>query len=291
MKISLKFLITLCLSVFIFSSCEKEITIKLPEEPKKLVVEGWIEQNQFAEVILTKSSPYFDPIDSAALLGSIVQGATIYVSDGITTEKLSPTIDPLRFPFLVYKGDSLKGEIGKTYTLKIIAEGNTYTSTTTIEKTAKFDTLWFALNPGKDSIGNVYGNATDDGSVYNYYRAYTKIMHVDQDFVPIFGSVWDDKFFNGQNLTAQLYHGMASNITASTTDNKRGLGYLLGDTVITKLCTMDQASYNFWSAAESEIFSGGNPFSSITSIPSNIVGGALGSWTGYGATYDTIICK
>ncbi len=289
MKISTKLLLLLIISVFIFTSCEKEITINLPDEPSKLVVEGWIENNKYPVVILTKSSPYFAPIDLAALLSSLVKGAVVTVSDGSVTETLSG-VDTSFFPTYMYVGKTLKGEVGKTYTLSIQAEGKSYSAVTTIQTLAKFDSIWYKLNPNNDTIGNVYAYATDDGAVYNYYRAYTKILNVDADFIPIYGSVWDDKFFNGQSLTTQLYHGSASNIVPPTEHNTRGLGYRVGDSVVTKLCTLDYESYMFWKAAESEIFSGGNPFSSTTSVPTNIMGGALGSWTGYGATYDTVIC-
>ena len=289
MKISTKLLLLLIISIFVFTACEKQITIDLPNEPSKLVVEGWIENNKCPVVILTKSSPYFSPIDLAALLSSLVKSAVVTVSDGSITESLTG-VDTSYFPTYMYIGKTIKGEVGKTYTLNITAEGKSYSSVTTIQNLATFDTVWFKLNPNNDTIGNIYASATDDGSVYNYYRAYTKILNVDADFIPIYGSVWDDKFFNGQSLTTQLYHGSASNIVPPTEHNTRGLGYRVGDSVVTKLCTLDYESYMFWKAAESEIFSGGNPFSSTTSVPTNIMGGALGSWTGYGATYDTVVC-
>jgi len=291
MKRSVKTIIFLVISIFLFSSCEKEITIKLPDMPKKLVVEGWIENGKSPLVIITRSSPYFDSITFQTILASIVGNADVYVSDGVTTEKLQYTSDMSFFPPFYYKGSTIIGEIGKTYSLSIDVDGQNYKSITTIPETAKWDTIWFKLNPDSDSIGNVYATAQEDGSMYNYYRAYTEILHFDKDFVPILGSVWDDKFFNGQKFTAQLYHGIASNINEPNPDNSRGLGYKLGDTVLTKLSTMDFESYKFWKAAESEIFSGGNPFSSTTTVPSNISNGALGCWTGYGTTYNSIVCK
>jgi hypothetical protein len=291
MKTHIRTIIFLAFCIFLFNSCEKEITIKLPDVPKKLVVEGWIENGKNAVVIVTRSSPYFDSINFQTILASIVSNADVYVSDGVTTEKLQYTADPLLFPPFYYKGSTIIGEIGKTYTLSIDVDGQNYKASTTIQETAKWDSIWFALNPDSDSIGNIYATAQEDGSKYNYYRAYTRILHLDTDFVPILGSVWDDKFFNGQKFTAQLYHGIASNIVAPNPDNSRGLGYKLGDTVLTRLSTMDYESFKFWKAAESEIFAGGNPFSSTTTVPTNISNGALGCWTGYGSTYDTIVCK
>jgi hypothetical protein len=274
----------------IFNSCEKEIDLKLPKQESKLVVEGYIEQGQPAYVFLTKSASYFDPVDSTSLFSSIVMDASVKISDENNSEQLILGIVNA-FPPIAYVGNTIKGEIGKSYTLTVDWNGQTYTATTTIKNTVKWDSLWFKLKDNSDSIGNIFASATENGSTQDYYRAYTKILHVDDDFVPIFGSVWDDKFFNGESFVAQLYHGFASNIIPPDQDNSRGLGYKLGDTVVTKLCTMDFKSFTFWKAAESEIYSGGNPFASTTSVPSNISNGALGCFTGYGATYDTIVCK
>lgn len=290
MKIYLKIILIFVAGFILFSSCEKEITLELPKEASKLVVEGWIEQDQPPIVILTKSSSYFDSITQAALFESIVSDAVVKVSDGITTEQLTYTLVPF-FPLFAYQGSILTGEIGKIYTLSIEWQGQYYSAVTTIQNTAKWDSLWFELKPDSDSIGNIFASAQEDGSVYNYYRAYTKILNVDQEYVPILGSVWDDKFFNGQTFSAQLYHGFASNIIPPDPDESRGISYKLGDSVVTRLSTMDYESYEFWKAAESEIYSGGNPFASTTTVPTNISNGALGCWTGYGSTYDTIVCK
>lgn len=283
-------LLVLIASSLSFTACEKEITLDLPEEASKIVVEAWIEQGLPASVIITKTAPYFSPIDSSTLSGSVVSNAVVKLSDGIAQEQLAFTIDPNFFPFLMYKGSAITGEVGKTYYLTIEVEGYTFTAETTIPPLRAFDSVWFKLDPGKDSAGLVYAQGTDDGSGLNYYRVFTKRTGRDFSFVPIYGSVWDDKFFQGQTFTAQLYRGLSSNIMNPDADDKHFGHYLIGDTVITRLCTIDYNNYLFWRAAESEIYSGGNPFSSTTSIPSNIAGGALGTFTGYGATYDTVYC-
>lgn len=276
--------------IFLYS-CEKEITIELPEEPPKLVVEAWIEEGKPAMLILTKSAPYFSPIDANTLANSIVTNARAFVSDGITTEELTAGVSPDVFPFFVYSGNSLLGEVGKTYSLKVEWEGQEYYAETSIPSVVYLDSVWFQLDPGKDSAGLVYAIGTDNGAVNDYYRLFTKRLGKDFDFVPIFGSVWDDKFFNGESFTIQLYRGISSNVINPDADDKHFGHYLVGDTVVTRLCTMDYKNYMFWRTAESEIFSGGNPFSSTTSIPSNVSNGALGTFTGYGASYDTVLCS
>ncbi len=284
------FLIIILMSAFGLISCEKEITIELPEEPSKIVIEGYIENGQTARVSITRSAPYFDPIDSVTLINSMVLNAIVTVSDGMTTEQLHmDTI--MALPPIIYAGNTIIGEIGKTYYLTVVVDGQTYTSQTTIQNPVAFDSIWFKLSPDNDTIGDIFAIGTDNVAEYNYYRVFTKNNSIDYSYVPIFESVWEDKFFNGMTFTIQLYHGMASNLTEMFQDDGgRGVGYKVGDQVITKLCTIDYESYKFWSAAESEITYGANPFMTTTSVPTNIKGGAIGCWTGYCATYDTIIC-
>mgnify|MGYP001235180406 CR=1 FL=1 len=269
-------------------SCEKEITIKLPDVESKFVIEGSIENDAHPTVIITKSSPYLDPIDYNTLLNSIVTNAKVFVTDGVLSDslKLKNTAD---YPFFYYSCNNLVGEIGKRYYLTVEVDGQTFSAETTIQNPVIFDSIWYEKKADEDSVCDVFAIGTDDGSVYNYYRVFTKILSKDISFVPILGSVWDDKFFNGKTFTVQLYHGMVSNIYME--DEEFSIHYKLGDTVVSKLCTLDYESYKFWSAAESEILSGSNPFTTTTSIPSNIKGGAIGCWTGYCATFDTIICN
>ena len=64
--------------------------------------------------------------------------------------------------------------------------------------------------------------------------------------------------------------------------------FLKGDTVLVKLCTMDEASYRFWyDWGDSENFAS-NPFMPATSNPVSNVKGALGYWCGYGSSVRMI---
>ena len=73
--------------IFIFS-CEKEVSIDLNTGPAKLVIDGQIETGGYPLVVLTKSIGYFSTIDLSTFENSFVHGATVKVSDGITTIKL-----------------------------------------------------------------------------------------------------------------------------------------------------------------------------------------------------------
>lgn len=279
-----------------FTSCEKDITIDLPESEEKIVVEGWIEQGEYAKIILTKNSPYFSVVDSIALTKLIITDATITVSDGQIKEVIkTPTVNPNYFPPLVYTGSTLKGEIGKTYYLKIEVEGKTLTAVTTIPKPIIYDKIWFEVEqPKGDSLGLVWAQYSDPPETKNFYRIFTKRVNNDRKFIPIFFSVYDDIYFNGKTLTFNMYRGFETmtDDTQFEEDKYDEIGYFkLGDTIIVRSCSIDKAHYDFWRTIENEIYSGGNPFSTNVPVVSNIKGGGIGIWGGYGATYDTVIAK
>ncbi len=279
-------------SLGFFASCEKEITIDIPEPDPKIVIEGWIENGFPARVIITKSAPYFDPIDSSTLANSLITTAVVTVSDGSTTETLPIGINTEYFPYVMYMGSSIIGQIGKTYYLTVTVDGNTYTSETTILAPLALDSVWFSVEPGKDSLGYVWGIGTDDAATEDYYRMLTKRLGKDAGFVPMLGSTWEDKYFNGQQFTFSIYRGEASYLMETPTNEEGEFGFFkIGDSVVVKLSRVTEDVYNFWSAAEAETFSGGNPFSSPALIPSNIKGGALGVWSGYGSSLDTVVAS
>ncbi|NTW31307.1 MAG: DUF4249 domain-containing protein [Bacteroidetes bacterium] len=270
-------------------SCEKNIIIDTPKAEEKIVIEGWIDLNDFSEVMLTKNLPYFGSIDSTMIFNLIIQNATVIVSEGNTNDTLKKEINLDIFPPVFYHGTKIKGEVGKTYTLTVNALGKTLTAHTTIPSPVLIDTLWFKKEPLQDSLGYIWGFFTDPPEYGNNYRLFTKRLHKDKRFIAVFGSVFDDKFFNGQSFQFSLMRGAGSN-NYMNEDKEFGY-YKIGDTIVVKVCTIDKPHYDFWRSAEGSMHSGANPFSNPTQIVSNIDGGGLGIWGGYGIFYDTIVAK
>jgi hypothetical protein len=278
----------MCIS-FVFYSCEKDIHIDVPTAEEKVVVQGSIDLNDFAKVSLTRNLPYFGTIDSSMIMNLLIQNATVIVSDGIINDTLHEVIDFTTFPPKYYKGTIIKGEVGKTYNLTVIALGKTFTAITTIPAPVPLDTAWFKVESNQDSLGYVWASFTDPAEPGNYYRVFTKRISKDPQFVPMLGSVNDDKYFNGQNFQFSMIRG-SSSLNSTTEDPEFGF-FKIGDTIVVKACTIDKAHYTFWRTAEGEIYGGNNPFSNPTQIVTNIEGGALGVWGGYGCFYYTVIAK
>jgi hypothetical protein len=213
----------------------------------------------------------------------------VTVSDGISSEQLTLTIDTNYFPPILYKGSTLKGIAGSTYTLKVEVDGKILTSSTIIPLPIPLDSVWFKVEPHKDSLGYIWAQVSDPANEINYYRLCAKRLGKDKRFIPILGSVYEDKFFNGQSFIFSMNRGFESFTTE--TEDPEATYFKTGDTIIVKTATLDYPVFHFWRSAESEMFSSGNPFATPTSIPTNIVGGGLGVWGGYGVSYDTIVAK
>lgn len=271
-----------------FCSCTPETDLDSLEYTPKLVVDGSIENGGFPRVFLSYSISYFESVDSASIRDLFASTAKVTVSDGETEEILTLKRNRDFFPPYVYEATSLKGQIGKEYTLKIETKGNTYTSTTTIPAPETFNKLWFELAEGKDSTGFIFGEISDNPDVNNYYRTFTQRLNQDTRYIPVYLSTIGDQYFNGKTLTFSILRG-----PENFTDPQDDLYFQLGDTVRIKFCTLDQAHFDFWRTVERELYVVGNPFaSSGNKIISNITGeNVLGVWGGYGVTYYQVIAK
>ena len=73
---------------FIFSSCEENISLDLPREDPRVVVDGYVETGLPPYIILSRSSSYFDPINPGALNSFAESGAIVTLNDGFSTVRL-----------------------------------------------------------------------------------------------------------------------------------------------------------------------------------------------------------
>jgi len=284
------YFLILILTLFILSACEKEITVDLPESEEKIVVEGWIENGQTAQVILSRNAAYFDVINEATINQMFNIDAIVKVKEVETgtEEILTKTFNPLFIPPVLYKGNTLTGKTNHHYELHIEIDGKVITATTYIPDTISVDSTYFKPEELLDTLGPVYLMFQDPPALGNYYRIFSKRLSKDNRFVPVWGSVYDDALFNGQYINYSFYRGL-DNYAAQPDDyTAADFHFTYGDTIVTRFTVVNKAHFDFWRSYENAYFSGGNPFASPATIFSNVNGG-LGIWGGYAAVYDTCI--
>jgi len=293
MKTSLKFIIPsliFCMTLFLIS-CERDIDIDLGESGVRIVVEGAIESGEKPRILLTRSRGFFDqvPIDSLEFITkTLVLDAEITISDGSITENMQLTFAN-EYPFIFYTSQNMIGQVGKTYTITINADGKTLTASTHIPPALQIDTTFFGLNifdQEEDSLGFVFLRYKDPDTLGNAYRLFLR-RNSYPSFLPARGSVSDDRFSNGLNIEFFAGNPLPP-FTGFGDATSEDFFFKLGDTIYTKFCTIGKREFDFFTTLESAVSSNGNPFAVPVLIKSNIKGeGGVGVWCGYGVTYDT----
>jgi hypothetical protein len=282
----------IALLLFLLSSCEKNITIKLNSTTTDLVVDASIENGKYPVVSLSKSLAYFSKLDPRELTASFVHDAYVVISNGSITGQLQEysAVDDSSGLLLYYysftdsySGPKFKGAFNTSYSLEIHVAGQVYTASTTIPGLNKFiDSLWWVPAPLKEDseLVNVEAKVTDPPSLGNYTRYYTSVNH--GPFYPGLNSVFDNQITHGTTYTITVDRGVNRN---APLDVNTYSFFNHGDSVNVKLANIDKATYDFWRTMEYNYQSIGNPFSTPTVVLSNVSNGALGYFGGYAAQY------
>jgi hypothetical protein len=284
------------LFTFSFTSCEKDITIKLDPTTTDLVVDAFIENGKYPMVTLSKSLEYFSKLSPALLTSSYIHGANVTMNNGSITGQLKEDSAKDDSTGLViyfytfnptYSGPKFRGEFKTAYNLEIQVGNKTYTSSTTIPTLAKYiDSLWWVKAPAIADSGlvNLEARVVDPPGYGNYTRYYTSVNA--GPYYPGLNSVFDDQITDGTTYTVTVDKGVNRNFPIDINDYSF---FNKGDSVVLKLADIDKATYDFWRTMEYNYQSVGNPFSTPTVVISNISNGALGYFGGYAAQYKGLI--
>lgn len=250
----------------------------LPEQNDELVVEGWIEDNGFPVVILTKNiniSNKYQSLDS--LSSCIVRWAKVTVSDGEKSVVLTGRYMKGYTPPYIYTTSHFRGEAGKTYQLTVEYGDFHATATTTIPNTQKIDELTVERCAQSDTLYQISLRYNDDEAEQNYYQIFTRVggRNVRQYLAAYLGTI--DNRVVKPKTKIPVYRGRDINTLDYTPY------YTINDTVAVKFAHIDSTSYNFWYDYTRNLTTAGNMFfATAASLRSNIIGGT-GYWCGMGS--------
>ena len=256
--------LTLGISMFVLSSCEKVVLIDLNSSDPRPVVESNITNQPGPYTVkLSRSVNYYDTNTFPA-----ITDATVTISDNTgNTETLDQTSDG------IYKTSTTLGIPGRTYFLKIIYNKKTYEASSTMPDIVPIDSVVFT----KDTHGGMEGGGNhnqgyrvttffkDPTGTGNYYRLQ---LH-SSDTASINQTryrVLSDKLTDGQEM--------------SLTYNTR---LLLNDSVIVSLEAIDKQTFNFYTTLENA--SGDGP-GFLSAPPENPVNNISNKGLGYFSAYS-----
>jgi hypothetical protein len=278
--------LSLYVAVLLLTACRKDVTLELPEYQQKVVVEGSIEPGLPAIVLLSYGVPYFGDFDYSTPEKTFIKGAKVVVTDGIKIDTLRE-LDP-RTGYL-YVGSQLFGKFGVNYTLRVIVDGKTYETETTIMQPPTLDSLYFKTD--HDSLGFIWQRFSEPAGIGDSYRWFAKRMYHDDFFAAPFNSVFNDKFVDGKAFDFGYNRGAQPNATQQNREDPERGYFKQGDTVIVKFCRIGQREYDFWHSYYQNKASNANPFSAPVNIKSMFENyeEVFGAFVGYAPYIDTLI--
>ena len=246
MRRDIPILFILIVLSFFLSSCKKVIKLDLGTSSPRIVIQGDIYDHQGPYSIqISKSVNFYDSSTYPA-----VSGATVTISDNAGhSEKLRETT-PGNYLTL-----ALQGVPGRTYTLEVIVDGQTYTASSTMPQPVDIASVYFQ----KSLFGNVIFpgiSFQDPANISNYYRLIYFINNKQQNDI----NVTDDQLNAGKTVNYV--------IRPLDTDNK----LIAGDVVTIWLESVDKGVYEYFRTAGRE----GGQSASPANPTSNISNGSLG---------------
>ena len=266
----------LWVAVAALCACEKEST--LGEYQQTLVVEGWIENDDFPVVIVTKTMPVSSEFQYAGNLEDyLVRWAKVTVSDGETSVVLTGRYDEMYFPPYVYTTSRIRGEVGKTYYLTVEYEDFCATASTTVCEPPDVESFRVDKCADNDTLYQITARFRDRPQEKNYYQLFTKVGEKTRHYLGSFLGSIDDEGLKEGLTELPVYRGHMM-------DEEDYTPYFCkGEKVSVKFAQLDADAYRFWDQYTKSESLSSNMFLSVpASMPSNIKGG-VGYWSGYGA--------
>lgn len=258
--------VLLLLPFLLFPGCQKVINVDLNESAPRIVIEGLISDRREPYVVaITRSASYFNqPVIPR------VSGAIVVISDNInrpdTLNEESPG---------AYFSSRIRGIPGRTYTLKVIADGQEYSATSIMASHVTIDSLTLVKSdfqhfglPGDNKNHYEIHCFFFDPPLKNYYRI--KVFRNDSI------STLDYRLFDDQYTNGELTEIRVSNALA-------------GQTYRIELMSIDKQTYSYYRGLDDILFS--NPFfgSTPANPNSNLSNGALGYFGTAAISIRTIV--
>lgn len=254
--------------MIVFSSCQKVIDVDIKNAEKKYVVEAVITDQLDSSKVLISTTKNVSENNEFPGIG----GATVTVTDdaGIVT---TFTEDSTGY----YYAHSFKGAIGKTYTLRVIANGETFTASSAMPPRVNMDTLFISdellFGEARKLANTTYQDPSGKGNCYRYVQ-YINGKKENTIFTN------NDDYTDGKYVEAKLWY--------LADDDEEDQKIKSGDTIRLDLFCIDPAVYKYWFSLNQSA-TGNSQSASPANAVTNITGGALGYFSAHTVQSKTVV--
>jgi len=263
----------LCLIIIpLLWACDDEISIKTSSAEPILNIDAWINNKpETQHIYLTLSQDYFDNKN----LPPVVSGAIVTVtdSDGRTFE-FTQDASSLNgaYSWQPAKGEML-GIVGKSYTLKVVYKGETFTATSVMNRVPPVDSLTLFYQEGQGMMDDSYRAefwATDPagrGDTY-WIRAYKdgQLLNKASEITTAYDAgVSSGSGFDGVTFISPIRLGVNAN---DLDDDDRPVSPLVnGDSIYVEIHSVNLTSFNYLAEVVSQADRMGGISELFTSAP------------------------
>jgi hypothetical protein len=268
----MKNIFLIILSLFLVTSCEKEIDLNLEDQSGKIVIEG---------NITDQAGPYFVRITKSVAFTEInqypaVDNAQVMLSDNTGQTETMQYVGNGK-----YQASAFTGQPGRTYTLKITAEGQQYTAQSTMPQPVDFEGLeQDSFMVGGETSYTLLPVFTDPQVLGNRYLFIFTVNNNPKKFFSEFSDNVNNGLLNQRPLLLPNDEGEADDIKVTA-----------GDMIQVDMQCIDNNVYTFYSALLQ--LSGGGPGGGITPTnpPGNISNGALGYFSAHTVRKRSVVIQ
>ncbi|WP_027378620.1 DUF4249 domain-containing protein [Chryseobacterium daeguense] len=268
----MKNIFLIIISIFLVTSCEKEIDLNLEDQSGKIIIEG---------NVTDQAGPYYVRITKSVAFTEInqypaVENAVVVLSDNAgQTETLQYAGNGN------YKTSAFTGVSGRVYTLKIQAEGKEYTAQSTMPSAVSFEGLeQDSFMVGGETSYTLLPVFTDPQALGNRYLFSFTVNNNPKRFF----SEFSDNVNNGLPNQRPL-------LLPNDDEEADDIKVVVGDTIHVEMQCIDQSVYTYYSALLQ--LSDGGPGGGVTPAnpPSNINNGALGYFSAHTVRTKSIVIE
>jgi len=260
-------LIIIALSL-IFLSCDKGIVLDLNDMEPKIVIEGLVTNREGRQYVkITHTVDFYGNAED--LSATAVKDAIVTVKDDLDNTYVfvhNPNSDPDSIGYYIPE-DPFTGELGRTYTLNVQANGQAYTAVDQLFSVIPIDKLEYRVNEEEEKdpqeAGKIYEalvfakepQETKDYYLFKFYRNDSIMWDSEND---VYYS--DDEF-------------LAENIDGVPSPNFYGIG----DKAKVEAYSLTRSGFVFYADLVKLINNDGGMFGSIpANCRTNLSNGALG---------------
>lgn len=280
---------TIILLIFIIS-CKPDLSYETHGYTQKIIVDGYISNNEFPRVYLTLNVPIWKKVDSISILENVIRTAKVSITDGENTEILTAAWDKNHFPPYVYKGTDIRGVSGKIYKLKVEYSGITIDAETTIPSDPNFIAFSYLALKDNDSLRIMTVDLNIDIDKKNSFRVFSK-KRKEKYFIET-PFVYNSEF----TLSGIQRFNISPNVKELDLTYDEGIYFKKGDTVQVKICSYDAISTLFFK--DLTIISSSNSglaadffIGEKNGLKSNISNPGFGIWYGFGVKEFEVIVQ